>query len=263
MKRYGDDNWQELIGPPTGYRGRISKYGSSLAAKMGLVPLGDFPDMLVKPADFKEVIADCHERQLFPMYHQADTWAPPGFKYNQNGLPYCWAWGCTSVVMDCRAAEGKPTVQLAAVSLGWLVDWQSRGYYCDATINGAMERGIAPANCVPNMHSRNYQSFADDWKEQAMLYRPFEWWDTKKDSVLSMISQCLTILRTGRSGYVGNDDWSHAYSICGLRWDETVKYNIVWIARNSHDESEPIELTGDFGVPDEFIGVRATVDTGV
>jgi len=262
-RRLGDKNWRELLGKPTGAMPRVSRYGGQLAAKMGLLPLGDSPDELVKPADFKEVINECNEKQIFPEYHQRATWCPDGQPWNQDGLNYCWAWGCTSATMDCRAAEGKPTVQLAPVSLGWLVSWRNAGYFLDATINGAMEKGIAPASAVPGMHSRNPSSFADDWQTQALLYRPKEWWDTDKTSDLEMIRQCLTILKTGRSLYIAYNWWSHALNCCGMLWDESEPNNVVWRIRNSHNETEPIELTGSRGVPDEAYGVRATLDTGV
>lgn len=269
MKRYGDHNWRELIRPVETEDGRPeclprhTAYGSLEAANIGLVPLTDYPDLLVQPDQFKEVIAYCRhpDHLIFPEFHQARTWAPPGYRWNQNGRPWCWEWGITSAVMDGEAAEGKPTILLAPNTLGWLTGWKSVGYYPDLTIKGASERGIAPQSFVPDLMSANPNTFKVGWEAAALLHRPLEWWDTNKTSVTAMISQCLTILKSGRSLYIGNSDWSHAYSICGLKWDESEKYNVVWVARNSHDEPEPIELTGDFGVPDEAYGVRAMADT--
>jgi hypothetical protein len=267
IKRYGDNNWRELLRPSVTEDGlpealpRRSVYGSLEAANMGLVPLGDYPDLLVQPDQFKEVIAQCRELQLFPEFHQHSTWAPPGFRWNQNGWGWCWEFGCVATVMDCRAAEGKSTVLLAPNGLGWLVNWRNQGYFLDETINGAAQRGIPPASHVPDFLSNNPKTFKDGWETEALKYRPLEWWDTQKTSVTAMIQQCLTILKSGRSLYVGNDEWGHAYDICGMKWDETEKYNVVWVARNSHDEDDQIELVGDFGVPDEAYGPRATIDT--
>lgn len=264
MIEYNDSNidllldhpWYTPDGSPECWP-RRTVCGSSQAAAMGLVPVLDYPDELVDWADAKEIIDFCHRQQLFPFYHQQahglnEYW-------NQNGLPYCWAWGCACSVMDARAAEGQEPILLAPNSLGWLVNWRSQGFFVDETLVGASQRGIAPASAVPNVHSRNPSTFASDWQEQAMQYRPFEWWDTRKDGDVSMLRQMLTILRTGRSGSVAFNWWGHALTINALEWDESVQHNVkVWL-RNSHNEKDCIKLSGSRMIPDEFFGVRSCI----
>lgn len=83
-----DRQWNELVerSPSLGALPRQSVYGTV----PGLVPFGEaYPDKLIQPSEYKEVIAECHTAKVFPLYHQAATWCPPGQKWNQNGLPYC------------------------------------------------------------------------------------------------------------------------------------------------------------------------------
>lgn len=226
-------------------------------ATPGLIPYGEeYPDDLVNPDEIKEVIAYCHAEKIFPMYHQQATWAPEGFKWDQNGLGFCWAWSLTAAVMDCRAREGKPTVELAPISLGWLTGWRNQGYYLSAALQGAKDRGIAPASFIPDPHSLRYRQYNDGWKEAASLIRVAEAWDADPRN---MILNALSILRTGTPGYIAYDWWGHALELVGMIWDESVPNNIIWVIRNSHGEIKLIYLEGSRGVPDELIGIRATL----
>jgi hypothetical protein len=244
---------QQILTGPGGF-GRQYRYGSGQAERAGLVPVEDYPDDLVDPKDYKEVINWCNEKQIYPRYHLAET----GIQnhWNQNGLPYCWAWGCAASVVSARAMQNLPYVRLAPVSLGWLVNWQNSGYYVDATLEGARERGIASAAFVPSEHNNNPNSFKAGWQEDALNYRPDEFWDTRRTSTASTIQQMITVMKTGTGGDMAYDWWSHALYICGLIWDESEENNIVVELLNSHADGF-IELAGWRAIPDVFIGVRS------
>ena len=254
-----DRCWKELRDTSPGVPGergalpRRTVYGDA----PGLIPFGEaYPDKLVDPKDFKEVIRVCHEKQIFPVYHQHATWAPPGFKWDQNGLSYCWTWGGAAGLMDCRAREGRPTVILSPVTMGWLVNWRNTGNYLDSWMKGATERGIAPMEYTPDPLSLNYRSYKAGWEEAALQYRLAEAWDTDK---ATMLQHALSVLATGTPLYIAYDWWGHALQCCGLRWDETVKDSVVWQIRNSHNEDDIIEMSGARAVPDEAYGIRATL----
>jgi hypothetical protein len=216
----------------------------------------EYPDSLIDPSDYKEVIQHCHEKQIFAVYHQkASGVLDQG--WNQDGFGYCWAYGLTMATMDARALEGQSPVRLAPFSLGWLVGWKNQGYYCDRAIAGAKDKGIASAEFVPE-YNTNYNQFKSGWQQDALNYRPTEWWDMGGSGNTAKIQQCLTILATGRALYVAYNWWGHALEVCGMRWDESEQNNVVWILRNSHNENDVIELTGSKGVPDEAYGVRST-----
>jgi len=226
----------------------------------GLIPFGEaFPDKLVDPADYKQVIQFCHDRQIFPIYHQRDTWAPKGRRWYQGKLNYCWAWGATAAFKDLRAREGKPMVELAPVSLGWMVGWNNRGYYIDETLAGIAKRGIAPAECVPDPRNPDPRTFREDWQEQALNYRLGERWDTDNSRKATMIRHSISILWTGTALEVAYNFWGHALECCSVEWDESVPNNLVWVLRNSHNEDDVIELTGDRAVPSEAYGLRASL----
>jgi len=260
IKRYDDSNYHELKrtmchGMPEAIPRRTS-YGSHEADKCGLIPMLDYPDILIDLNDLRDIIENCRVNRVFPQYHQmAAGWATGGWSQSRYG--YCWAYGLTAAVMDCREAEGKPAVRLSPFSLGWLVRWQNSGYYLDATIEGARDRGIASAEFVPE-YNLSPRSFEDGWEKDARLHRPLEWWDTNKRSDSQMLQQCATILASGRPCYVAYNWWGHALELVGLTYDSRLANNVAWVLRNSHGEDDFIELTGSRGVPDEAYGVRAT-----
>ena len=73
-----------------------------------------------------------------------------------------------------------------------------------------------------------------------------------------MIQHCVSVLRTGTPVYTAFYWWGHALELVGLQWDEQQANNLVWVNRNSHNESDVIEMTGSRAVPDEAFGIRAT-----
>ena len=257
-KRYDDDNFGELFRRPVTEDGgpqclpRRTRYASPEAREMGLVPFEEYPDEIVPWEAVPEVIARCHEEKIFPLYHQERSGLLT--KWDQDGYGFCWAYGLTAAVMGCRAVEGQEPVRLSPFSLGWLVGWRNRGYYCDQAIAGARDRGIAPVDCVPE-YALNPRQFNPDWEEAARLYRPLEWWDvaTAADRQ-TIVCQCLTILSAGRPLYVAYNWWGHALECVGLLWDSG---DVIWQLQNSHGDGV-IEIAGRRGVPDEAYGVRAT-----
>lgn len=262
---FSDNNYQTLIRPPATDDGspqvlpRQWSYGSVEAASHGLIPLADYPSLLVQPADFKEVIAYCHAQRIFPMYHLEDSGTMDAGWY-QDGFGLCWAYGLVSSLIARRKGEGKPNVRLAPFSLARLVNYQNKGYYLDGTIAGARKYGVASAAFVPeyDLNPRNWQS---GWEGDALQYRLGEAWDTQKTSDAYMLQQALSILRTGVPCYIAYDWWGHALMCCGLLWDESQPNNVIWLDWNSHKDGL-IQLAGSRGVPDELYGLRSTLATG-
>jgi len=166
-------------------------------------------------------------------------------------------------MMDLRAMEGKNAIDLAPVTLGWLVNWKSKGYYLDATINGLRSRGVAPASYVGgdiNSVNRNHVNYQDGWEEEALKYRLDEVWDIDtRSGDKHSIAQAATVLCAGRPIYLAYSWWSHALMCTGMRWDESKKNNVVFQIRNSHNEDNIIELDGDRGVPDEMYAFVSSV----
>lgn len=265
MKRiFSDHNYRLLLkrrsatedGGPEFFP-RQSVYGSDRAIGKGLLPMLDEPDLLIPAGHFKAVIEDCHQRQVFAVYHQKRSGVLEA-GWNQGKYGFCWAYGLAMATMDCRALEGQTPVRLSPFSLGWLAGWKNRGFFCDEAIAGARERGIASEAFVPQ-HNLKPSSFKEGWEKDALRYRPLEWWDTRRASGdVEMIRQCLSILATGRALYVGYNWWGHALEVCGMEWDEAEPNGIVWLLRNSHGEDDVIRLSGEKGIPDEAYGVRAT-----
>jgi hypothetical protein len=108
------------------------------------------------------------------------------------------------------------------------------------------------------MHSPKPSSFLAGWEDNALLYRLHEAWDADNSTDKAMIQHSISILNTAIAGYIAYNWWGHALELVALRWDETQVNNLIWVIRNSHDEDDVIELTGNRGVPDELYGLRAS-----
>jgi len=241
---------------------RLHAYGTTQSLEAELQPYGDYADKLVDPKDFKEVIQRCHDLKIFPMYHQQRSWAPPGYRWSQNGLNYCWSWAGIAAFMDLLAREGKLKVGdeiLAAVAMGFTVGWRNAGNYLPSLIKGLKERGCPPISFVPDEHSTRYRNYKDGWEEAAMNNR------LAPDGVFdcdprNMLQHAVTGLQTASGGYAAWNRLSHAMSVVGLIWDESKYNNVRWVIRNSHDEDDFIEMTGRNAAPDELFFLNASTN---
>lgn len=241
---------------------RRTVYGDAESEAIGLTPVEAVPNVLVPRDSYKEVIAECHEKKIFPLYHMYDSWCPKGTRWNQNGLGYCWTWSGTAAMMTVRAAEAKETIQLAPVSMGFLVGWANRGNYLESFIEGAREQGVAPASFVPEQHNNNPRSFKGGWDVERRKYKLGQVWDTNcRDGAATAMQHVISILAYGRPLYVAYYWWAHAVPIVAVRWDESKKGYIVVVIRNSHNEDDVIELFGSKAVPYEAFGFISTLVT--
>lgn len=255
---YDDSNWQQLLRPPATEDGspqvlpRVTAYGTDEARACGLIPFEEYPDRVLEWDELPEVIEKCHREKIFPLYHLEDTGLLK--QWYQDGYGYCWAYALAAAVMACRAVEGQPPVKLSPFSLGWLVNWRNSGYYLDRAIAGARQRGLAPVEYVPEYNLRP-ATFKPGWEQEALKYRPLEWWDTRPRTDRRLMTlQCATILATGRPTANAYDWWGHAVPCVGMLWRNR---GVIWQVWNSHGDGV-IELGGSRGVPDEAYGVRAT-----
>lgn len=233
---------------------RKTRYGDAPE----LIPFGEaHPDKLIDPKDYKEVIAECHAKKIFPIYHQRATWAPPGVKWNQNGLNYCWSWAGIAAFLDLLAREGKPTPLLSPVTMGRVVGWRNVGNYLEHFVAGLKKYGVAEMRFTPDPHSLKPRTYLEGWEDNALEYRLAEAWDTRK---ADMVQHALSILATGTPGYAAWNHLGHAMEVVSVEWDERQVNNLRWIIRNSHNEPDVIVMTGRNAVPDELIGLRASVN---
>jgi len=264
-KRYNDRNYWQLLGRPRTEFGTPevlprSQLGpswqcdGSAARAAGMQPVLDRPDMIPDQDDWKEVIKECHTRKLFPMYWEERHGNHQ--HWNQDGLGYCWTWSATMALMDIRAMQEKPDVLLRPTSLGWLVNWRNQGFYLSRTIQAVAEKGICSAEFIDDEHSIRPSTFKSGWEEDALNYRCEEWWDGYTNSPVGVISQSLAMFRAGMPIYIAYNWWGHALCAIGMLWDESEPWNVVMVIRNSHNEKDPIELSGQRMIFDEFYAPR-------
>lgn len=243
--------------PEPGYIPRETTYASAEALERGLTPIEAGLDSLIPANEFESRLAEAHAKQILPCYHQAKSWRPDGFRWDQSSTNYCWTWSGTGCLMTTRAVEGKPTVMLAPASMGYLVGWANRGNYLESYIKGAREQGVCPAQDGNWNTTNRSKSYWDGFADKRKLYRLKDVWDT---DVRNMTQHCVTGLCAGCSGYIAYDWWSHALELVGIRY---VNGKMEWDISNSHasDNGKLITLTGSRAVPSECFFFVSTVQT--
>ena len=208
------------------------------------------PDVLIPEGGYEEAIEYAHAQQIFPQYAQNNSWAPEWFQYNQNGLGYCWTWGGTACCMDLQQIHCQDVIKLAPVSMGFLVGWANRGNYLESYIRGARETGICAAIDGNINDHRNRSSV---WDSQPRPVRLDKVWDidtrSGDDKAVQMLLSCLCY---GCPIYIAYNWWGHALEMVGLIWDKSKPRNLIYVIRNSHNESDFILLEGNKGIPDEM-----------
>jgi len=251
-----DKNWQD-VPQECGLLPRYLAYGSADMASRRIIPVSDQPSILVPEDEWKERINEANEYRLFPIHHMEAANVPVK---NQARTNFCWSYGIASCTEAHDLIQGQPYEKLAPATLGHLVKWRNQGYWCSEAIAGANKYGHATSKFADDGVYTN-RNFKDGWQADALRHRPLEWWDTvgsRAGSEKEMVQQCVSLLLTPSPLYIAYNWWGHALMMAGLIWDEKEKYNLRWVAVNSHDDGR-IELTGSRGVPDEGYGIRSTV----
>jgi hypothetical protein len=247
-----DRNWND-VPQEYGILPRYMKYGSTEARENGMIPVSDSLDVLVPEDEFKERIQEANEKQMMAIHYLRDSGAKA---HSQGGTNYCWAYGISECLEALRPMENQEYIRLAPATMGWIVNWRNKGNYLSSAIKGCYERGVASSEFAKD-GTTNYKSFKDGWQEDAMKHRPHEWTDTDSANERRMVQQCVSLLVSGLPLYIAYNWWGHALMMAGVEWDETQKYNLRWIAWNSHNDGR-IELTGSRGVPDEAYAPRVS-----
>jgi hypothetical protein len=235
------------------YRPRREEYGSAEAIAAGLEPVENSPDVLLQPDQYRDAVKLAHEQQTMPLYH-CYKWRPAGFKYNQDGIGYCWTWSGTGCMMTTRAAENRPLVKLAPVSMGYLVGWKDEGNYLESYIRGAREQGVCPSP-DGDINSLNRSSAYWENVGERGKYRLDKVWDTRANA---MEQHCVSILCYGRSLYIAYSWWGHAVELVAVRYNGST---MEWVISNSHNEADVITLTGSRAIPSEAYAFVSTVFT--
>ena len=254
-----EKNWYQLLRPDIltedrmpQIRRRLTRYGTPASERFGLSPLGDFPTKLISPSDYQSAIDEAHRTQRMPMYHEKATWRKVSPRWNQNGFPWCWAWGATGTCLSVRGMAKYPTVILAPNSIAWKVGWRKVGYFLDGTIDAIRQRGIASAEFVPNFLTDNPNSFKEGWEDDALKYRLIgEVYDCDNRSANIMEQHCISLLCAGIPIYAALDWWGHALQCCGIYLVNGLRR---WVWSNSHNEDDLIIIEGSRGRPSEGYG---------
>lgn len=202
MHVLNDRNWQEYVhrsqdaGFLRGALPRQTNVGGLKCAKPFEEVIKPIPE-----SEWEARIKDITARKAWP----ADHLRVHNYTVSQNGLGYCWAYSLASAVTTQRLTAGEPFVELAAESLGGLVNFRNQGGYLDLAIAYAAKNGICDRSFAPQYNLRP-STWKTGWQEEALNHRPAEWFDLDGDSWRYSVSALLS----GFVLYIGYDWWGHA-----------------------------------------------------
>ena len=260
IRRIGDDNWRD-VERQCGVLPRYVPYGSLQAVSLALIPVDQQPDVLVPKDQWKERIEEANAKRMFPIHFLEKAKAPAK---NQAWTNYCWAYALASVLEALGLMQGRLYRRLAAATLGRLVNFKNQGYWLTEALSGAKEFGIA-SSLFAQDGTTDERTFKPGWEADGLNNRPLEWFDTvgvdnRRRNEEEQVHQCVSLLLSPTPLFQAHFWWGHAVMGAGLIWDPKQKYNLRWVAVNSHGDGR-IELTGSRGVPDEAYGLRAMTFT--
>ena len=222
-----DDNAQMVIDESLARTGgmvsvepRRTTYGSSEAQQIGLIageeqikpyPESEWPDRIKAMAG--RFIGDVMVANKVKCK-------------DQNGLGFCWTYSLTSCVEVIRLQQGQGYVELNPESLGGDVGWRNAGNSLDSAIAYARTHGICERRFSPP-HNLKTGTWQKGWEENALGYKPAEWFDLDGKERWPMT---VTALLSGYPVYVGYDWWRHALIVVGLT---LVGSEVCLVLRNS------------------------------
>jgi len=230
---------------------RKSAYGS-----IGVPTFGDnFKVMTRSEIIDRAVYLDENEAQISDLLDYPSK--------DQNGLPYCWIYGCVGALEAIRRVQGLPYVELSAESAGGpITGYRSRGGYGEEGLQYLSKTGVANQSLWPKNKVGGPSNVTAEVKADYENHRIKEWFDCETNNV----EQLWTMLVLGFPCPLGLNWWGHLIFACGVVVDRASNKITGTRIRNSWAESWGAKNkhgVGGFGVLTEsksrgdFFGVRS------
>jgi len=200
-----------------------------------VIPREEWPGMIARKEQARANLSDIWQDNKIKLLYQ-------------NGVGWCWGFGCTHGVLLQRAVENQPHVPLSPSSLcGPTVNYRDTGMPIYAALKRVVEYGIAPladyidpSSKIPELTQRRLWTPAV--AKKALQYRCLEWTDIEtydgqpknsqqKRTIFDMV---VTHLLLNIPVVVALGWWSHCVLYCDVQ-HRNGKFYIL--GPNSHGPS--------------------------
>ena len=149
---------------------------------------------------------------------------------------------------------------LSPVSGGKFVGWRNVGNTLVSFVRGSQEYGICDAE---NGEVNDFRNSGSVWDSKPRTVKLGSVWELDcRSGVDYTVQQMITCLCLGIPLYIAYLWWSHALEIVGIRYVPGKYKNIVVILRNSHGETNFIELEGSKCIPYEIFAFGSVEEVG-
>ena len=181
----------------------------------GAMPWENFPVPVIPRSEWSDRIKECNAKKLFSLHHHQLQKVPI---MDQGRTNYCWINSVVGAIMNARARNGYPTVNLSSASAGAPgKKYKNVGGWTGEAIGYIGKYGLAThanwGNAVID------QSRFAPTREEAKLYGIGQWWELRS----KRFDEIATCLLLGFDVVVGLQWWGHS-----------VRYNaLVEIGRNA------------------------------
>lgn len=130
---------------------------------------------------------------------------------DQDGLPYCHAYGCRDAAIVARALANHGYVDLSGESIGGPVtNWQRRGAYPEDDMKQLSKYGACPASMMNAPWSLRPDKWDPEWEQARLNYRAYEWEDLRVGG--PSFDMAATAALLGKACCSGFSWWSHFFS---------------------------------------------------
>lgn len=149
---------------------------------------------------------------------------------NQNGLPYCWIYGCVGALEATRRVRGLPYEELSPESAGGpITGYRSRGGYGEEGLRYLSATGCCRQSLWPKQKIGSQANITPEVKADYEHHRITEWFDCQTGNV----EQLWTMLVLGFPCPLGLDWWGHLIFACGVAVDRQANKIVGTTIRNS------------------------------
>ena len=195
------------------------------AVEIEMIPRSEWRDRIEEKKKNKSRLSDIWKRAGIPLIYQ-------------NGLGWCWAFGCTNNIMLSRAVANQPFLHLSPSSIaGPVANYRNTGMPIYAALERACSHGIADVSVYPELTQDRL--WTPEVEANASRNVVQEHWDLEvydgkpktkgqQEHIFEILATCL--LRD-MPVTVALDWWGHCVTYCDLDFENN-RYVVDGV--NSH-----------------------------
>jgi hypothetical protein len=134
---------------------------------------------------------------------------------DQNGMPYCWAYGSVRAIEVSRIARGLKPLDLCPESVaGPCTGWRLEGGYAEEAFAQIDAHGVCESRLVREPHRLEPRLWDPSWQENAKSHECHRWYRITDADRIPNYDEVVTCLLNRQPVAIGLPWWGHL--ICAL-----------------------------------------------